>query len=118
MRVVNRIVAGLVSSACALALGALSENLYAQAKPKLTKAVQKSLAAAQEAMKKKNYGECTAKAREAEAASSGSADDNFAIAEIMSFCLLQQRDYAAAAKYIEMSLESGKLASDQVPAKV
>jgi tetratricopeptide (TPR) repeat protein len=106
---------------CVLAIAVLGTGVTevaAQEKPKLTKAVQKSLAGAQEAIKKKSFAECVAKVREAEAIAGRNDDDNFAISELGSYCLLQQRDYSNAARYLEQSVASGKLAADQLPAKV
>ncbi len=77
-----------------------------QKAPALTKAVQKALAAADAASKKRNFSECIAKGRDAEAVPNKTANDNNTIAEVMAYCFIQTKDYGSAAKYYEQTLDN------------
>jgi tetratricopeptide (TPR) repeat protein len=92
----------LTATVASLAIG--SGVSLAQKGPTLTKAVQKSLAAADAASKKKNFAECVAKGREAEAVPNRTDNDNNMIAEVLGYCFVQQRDYTNATRYYEQTL--------------
>ena len=106
----------LTAAVASLAIG--SGVSLAQKGPALTKAVQKSLAAADAASKKKNFTECVAKGREAEAVPNRTANDNNMIAEVLGYCFVQQRDYANATRYYEQTLDnvSGNVLEQRVRA--
>jgi hypothetical protein len=98
--------------------GAATQPAAAQQKQNVSKAVAKTLQAAQEATKKNNWKDCLTKVREADAAASKTPYDNFAISELMGFCAIRTNDYSTAARALEAGLESGFLAQDQVPSRV
>ncbi len=109
-------------AAVAVAMGAFVGTsgvpVAAQEKQNVSKAVAKTLQAAQEATKKNNWKECLAKVREAEAAANKTPYDNFAVAELTGFCAIRTNDFATAARALEAGLGSGFLAQDQVPSRV
>lgn len=98
--------------------GVASEPAAAQEKQSVSKAVAKTLQAAQEATKKNNWRECLTKAREAEAAAGKTPYDNFAVSELLGFCAIRLNDFQTAARALETGLSSGFLAQDQVPSRV
>lgn len=106
--------------AMGIVAGAASDPAEAQApaKQNVSKAVAKTLQAAQEATKKNKWAECLAKAREADGAAGKTPYDSFAVSEMLGFCAIRTGDYSTAARALETGLESGFLAADQVPSRV
>jgi hypothetical protein len=108
----------VAAAAVGMVAGTAAGPASAQEKQTVSKAVAKTLQAAQEATKKNNWKECLAKTREAEAAANKTPYDNFAVSELTGFCAIRLTDYATAARALEAGLESGFLAQDQVPSRV
>jgi tetratricopeptide (TPR) repeat protein len=118
----------IVGIAVALALGMAagpSGDALAQSSggsgakgPSVSKAVAKTLIAAQTAMNAKKFPECVAKAREADVAAGKTDFDDFQINQILSFCAIRLNDYGTAAKALEQSLNSPHMPQDEVPQRV
>ncbi len=108
----------VAAASVGIVAGATTGPVSAQEKQSVSKAVAKTLQAAQEATKKNNWKECLAKTREAEAVANKTPYDNFAVSELTGFCAIRVNDYATAARALEAGLESGFLAQDQVPSRV
>lgn len=108
---------GRLSLGIAAVMLALGGSLaLGQKPPPLTKAVQKALAAAQAGAQKKNWSECVAKGKEAEAVGNRTTNDNNMIAEMMGYCYVQQRDYGNATRYYEQTL--GSISGEQLSTRV
>jgi hypothetical protein len=108
------------AAAAAVALGlALSGAAVAQQKgPTVSKAVAKPLQEAQKAMQAKNFPQCIAKTREADAVAGKSSYDEFVINELVGFCAIRTNDYSTAAKALEASLNSEHMSQSDVPQRV
>lgn len=106
----------LTVGAVAAMLACSGSLALAQKPPPLTKAVQKALAGAQAGAQKKNWAECVAKGKEAEAVANRTSNDNNMIAEMLGYCYVQQRDYGNASRYYEQTL--GNISGDQLSTRV
>lgn len=111
-----------IVSAAVAALGVslvLSGAAVAQQKaPTVSKAVAKPLQEAQKAMQAKNFPQCIAKSREADAVAGKSTYDDFVINELIGFCAIRTNDYSTAAKALEASLNSEHMSQSDVPQRV
>lgn len=85
------------------------------AKPKLTAAVQKPLAAAQKALQEKNYDEALARLQEASAIEPKNEYDAFMIDELGWYVHLQRKDYVESAAALERALATGLVPAEDQP---
>jgi tetratricopeptide (TPR) repeat protein len=97
-------------SAIALGLvlaGGYSVSTQAAEKPTVSKAAQKPLKAAQDAMKAKKYDEAIARCNEALALPNKTTFDAYVSYQVLVFSYLQKKDNAEAAKAMEGQLATG-----------
>jgi len=85
---------------------------------KVSARVGKPLAAAQEAMKKKQWDEAIAKIKEAQALDKKTPYEEHQIDEFLGYIYLQQKKYSDAEPVYERTLDSGLLPPEQVDERV
>ncbi|HTP38255.1 MAG TPA: hypothetical protein VMI92_01655 [Steroidobacteraceae bacterium] len=101
-------------SVVTLALAALlGGTAQAEDAPAVSKALAKTLKAAQDAEAARNYDEALAKLRDAQANPEKNAYDGYVINELSMYAYAKKGDAENAAKYLEANLESPYLAAGQ-----
>jgi len=106
-------------------VGALSMGVSAVAvaaddkdKPKVSKAAQKPLKAAQEAIEAKNYPDALAKLKEVQGMSGLEPYDTYLMNELLGFAYVRTGDYPEAAKALEASLNTPYFKEEDKPQRV
>lgn len=97
---------------------ALTTPVHAAEEKITTKEVAKPLQAAMDAINKKQWDQALTSLKQAQAVEKKTPFEQFKIDEIMSFVLLQKKDYAAAAPVFERLVNSGRLPPDQLDARL
>jgi tetratricopeptide (TPR) repeat protein len=118
MKVRARLFAALILGAAVAASAVLvpATSAFAQEKgPKNSPALAKPLAAANEALKAKNYSDAITKLRAAESVPGKTPADQYIIDEMLAFAYIKTQNYPEAAKVMEAKLDSGLTPQSEQP---
>ena len=121
MKVPARFLAALILGAAVAASAVLvpATSAFAQEKgPKNSPALAKPLAAANEALKAKNYSDAITKLRAAESVPGKTPADQYIIDEMLAFAYIKTQNYPEAAKVMEAKLDSGLTPQSEQPTLV